>query len=134
MIKGWLVLNALRDEKIVRMYDTHWDNNRVFKMEIDEDENETLVERCRKDWIPAAIDFNKLFTADCEIIEDYDLTFEEAIRAALDGKIIISECRPSYKIKFDKKFLICGAWSTEVWANCAIFTTFEQEGMWRVIE
>ena len=131
MINGWLVLNALTDGKIVKMF--HKNGDRILKMEIDEEERETLVEKCGKEWVPAVIDFNVLFNADCKITEDYDLTFEEAIRAMLDGKIVSSEHRPSYKIKFDKKFLSCGPYA-EVWANCATFSTPEQEGMWRVIE
>lgn len=136
MIDGWLVLDALRNGKIVRMFD-NYGNSRIFKMEIyDEDkDNLELVERCGKDWITAVIDFNVLLDADCMVTEDYDLTFEEAIRAMLDGKIVASEHLPNRIFKFDKKFMWASRHDVNPsWSNSATCSTIEQEGMWRVIE
>lgn len=133
MIKGWLTITSLKNGKIVKMFHKH--GNRVLTMATDENERDILVEKCGKEWIPAVIDFNVLFDADCMVTEDYDLTFGEALREMLDGKIVASEHMPNRVFKFDKKFYWASNYDTNrSWNTWATYSTPEQEGMWRVVE
>lgn len=133
-MKGWSTLTALRNGKIVKMNHKHGD--RLLTMGTDENGRDILVEKCRKEWVISCVDFNALMDAQCQVTEDFDITFEEAIRAMLDGKIVACEHLPNRVFKFDKKFMWGSLWDnhSKKWVNMSTLSPVEQECMWRVVE
>ena len=83
----------------------------------------------RENWICAGVIWN----GDCKIQEEYSLTFEEAVRAMLDGKVV--ECDPtiSSPLRFhdgEFQFLDCvGEWIQANW-----FKNELQKAKWKVVE
>ena len=73
-------LQALLDGKIIRDGD-----GRYWKMS-DEGELQAKWEE-KDDWIRAGAIWN----GDCRILEEYPLTFKDALKAMIDGKIVESE-------------------------------------------
>ena len=118
-------LQALLDGKILRDGDY-----RYWRMS-DEGELQTKWE-ARDNWICAGVIWN----GGCTIQEEYSLTFKDALKAMIDGKIVESE---NSKCKY---FLAsaCGvtfAEMTEDEPNRILITTIkvpEQIGKWKVVE
>lgn len=75
-----------------------------------------------------------VFNGDCEVYEEYPLTFEEALRAMLDGKVVIcnysSDARPHRFHDGVFQFLYCNEkWSPAIW-----FEEKSQKAKWKVVE
>lgn len=84
------------------------------------DEYDGLVHRKpeKKEWQESPMVFN----GDCEVYEEYSLTFEEALREMLDGKIVMCNEPFPYAYRFHN-----GRFESAHVSDC--FTRWEQEGM-----
>lgn len=114
---------ALLDGKIVTGFNTKWKLNDLGE----------LVVKGIDDWNPSGNDLNYII----DVVEEYPLTFKEALKAMIDGKTVESE---NSKHKY---FLAdaCGVTFAEVTEDeprgRILITTIkvpEQVGKWKVVE
>ena len=70
--------------------------------------------------------------SDLEVYNEYPLTFEEALRAMLDGKIVGSDLYPRLKQRFHDGCFECKEDDAE-WRD-TYFAHVEQKAKWKVVE
>ena len=76
--------------------------------------------------------YKDIILRDCEICKEYPLTFEQALRAMLDGKIVESDLNPNLKQRFyDGCFKYNG--DDAEWRD-SYFPLVEQKAKWKVVE
>ena len=68
-----------------------------------------------------------------KIVEEYPLTFKEAVMAMLDGKIVVSEVDSDTQNKFDCDRFYAKPKFTD-WVEAVGFAPGETEGKWKVVE
>lgn len=72
--------------------------------------------------------------AGSEVYEEYPLTFEQALRAMLDGKIVMSNFYPNLKQRFHGGYFECGDDDDTEWREATHFPFMEQGAKWKVVE
>lgn len=75
---------------------------------------------------------NSWTLSDLEVYEEYPLTFEQALRAMLDGKIVKSDCYPLLKQRFHDGCFEYNEDDAE-WMD-SYFSFVEQKAKWKVVE
>lgn len=70
--------------------------------------------------------------SDLEVYNEYPLTFEQALRAMLDGKIVRSDRYPYLKQRFHDGCFECKEDDTD-WRD-TYFAHVEQKSKWKVVE
>lgn len=80
--------------------------------------------------------YEEIILEDCEVVEEYPLTFEEAIRAMLDGKVVMcKEPFHGYAYRFhDGRFEESHVNDCFTrWEQCGM-PSFRQDSKWKVVE
>lgn len=107
-------MQALLDEKTLRKEDvtiipTEWG----FRMQADDGVYKDIILR------------------DCEVVE-YNLTYEQALRAMLDGKVVMN-AESEFKIRLSKETSCFEMGNWGEWEPDAI-TVDEMQSLWKVVE
>lgn len=79
--------------------------------------------------------YEEIILEDCEVVEEYPLTFEEALRAMLDGKVVKPEgYDDAYRFRGEFQFSVYADESKDVWDILEEFEDCVQRGKWKVVE
>lgn len=117
-------MQALLNGKIVRDC-----KNNLQK--IDEESGMILTKSGDKDWVFGFTIWN----AEFELVEEYPLTFKEALMAMLDGKIVKPEgYDDAYRFRGEFQFSVYADESKDVWDILEGFEDCVQRGKWKVVE
>lgn len=94
------------------------------------DDGEVVLRSCPEDvWIHCGTFINHV----SEIVEEYPLTFKEAVMAMLDGKIVVSEVDSDTQNKFDCDRFYAKPKFTD-WVEAVGFAPGETKCKWKVVE
>lgn len=120
-------MQALLDGKIVCQMDYDLEYTHMFKLS----EKGWIVERFNDGWCASSYPpLNDIEDAIEDDIEKYPLTFEEALKAMLDGKVVESQrCNNPTRFHDGKFEYLCD----DTWFFTDI-QKFEQESKWKVVE
>lgn len=92
-----------------------------------------IVERFNDGWYASSyLLLNDIEDAIEDDIEEYPLTFEQALRAMLDGKVVESNLHPHLKQRFNDGCFEYNGDDAE-WRD-SYFPLVEQKAKWKVVE
>ena len=111
-------MQALLDGKIVTGFNTEWKLNGFGG----------LIVKGIDGWNPSGNDLNYI----TGVVEEYPLTFEEALRAMLDGKVVKCESLINSRRFHDGEFQFMN--SRGEWIQVNWFENELQKGKWKVVE
>lgn len=112
-------MQALLDGKIVTGFNTKWKLN---------GSGELIVEGI-DGWNPSGNDLNHI----TGVVEEYPLTFEQALREMLDGKVVMCE------VFHDREYYFIDGWfrfqyHDDSWLQVDWFTEKLRDAKWKVVE
>lgn len=112
-------MQALLDGKIVTGFNTEWKLNGFGG----------LIVKGIDGWNPSGNDLNYI----TGVVEEYPLTFEEALRAMLDGKVVMCEAFN------DREYFYSDGWfrfqyHDDDWAQADWFEVRMRDAKWKVVE
>ncbi len=79
------------------------------------------------------IESDSIWNDSCRIWEKYPLTFEQALRAMLDEKVVSSDLYPRFRQRFHDGCFECKKDEDGEWMG-SFFTLREQKAKWKVVE
>lgn len=76
--------------------------------------------------------YKDIILRDCEVVEEYPLTYEQALRAMLDGKVVMNT-ESEFKIRLSKE---TSCFEVEEWGRWEpdAITIDEMQSLWKVVE
>ena len=112
-------MQALLDGKIVTGFNTKWKLNGSGE----------LIVKGIDGWNPSGNDLNHI----TGVVEEYPLTFEEALREMLDGKVVMCEAFN------DRKYFFSNEWfrfqyHDDEWVQVDWFEMRMRDAKWKVVE
>lgn len=125
-MKGRATLNALFEKKTLVAPE-----GAVYKMK----DGVVLVNDGSDDeFRPSTISINNFLNVEFAIRNEYHLTFQEALKAMLEGKIVICQTDDSYVWRITENGLEIGIAYTPQWYSIFTINEREQKAKWRVME
>ena len=113
-------MQALLDGKIVTGFNTKWKLNGSGE----------LIVKGIDGWNPSGNDLNHI----TGVVEEYPLTFEEALRAMLDGKVVECEATSILRQRFCNGQFEYMSISGSNWGLSEYLREKEQKAKWKVVE
>lgn len=84
---------------------------------------------------PSTITINNFLGALFEVQEEYHLTFQQALKAMLDGKVVKCETSKCHLWRISEKGLeIALAVEDLEWTSMYMISSYDQKAKWKVIE
>ena len=121
-------MQALLDGEIVYRRD---DDNpgRIYEFKLSEEGE--IVEWFNNNWVWSYIPLNDIEG----VIEEYPLSFEQALHAMLDGKVVECEATPILRQRFcNGQFEYLNFLSNSNWGLSEYLREKEQKAKWKVVE